>query len=112
MKYVVLFTKIGNINLPTQSTARLLERKQNRKVSVSPVMGENELLFPVSTPQAIFEFPKLYHSAVIVLYFRATTGDCKYLKNVTSTGTSRTILRENVSIPCCYSAKFIKGLRP
>ncbi len=29
-------------------------------------MSENELLFPVSTPQAFFELPKLYNSAVIV----------------------------------------------
>ena len=35
-------------------------------VLLSFVMSENELLFPVSTPQAIFELPKLYHSAVVV----------------------------------------------
>ena len=53
------YTKIGNINLPIQSTARLQKRKQNHKFSVLPVISENELLFPVSTPQVIFEIPKL-----------------------------------------------------
>ena len=40
--------------MSVQSTAWLQKRKQNRNVSVLPVTGQNELLFPVSTPQAIF----------------------------------------------------------
>ena len=60
------YTKIGNNNLPIQSTARLQKGKHNHKFSVLPVISENELLFPFSTPQVIFELPKLYHSAVVV----------------------------------------------
>ncbi len=48
------YTKIGNISMSIQSTARLQKRKQNHNFSVLPVTGENELLFPVLTPQAIF----------------------------------------------------------
>ena len=51
-------------------------------------MSENEPLFPVSTPQAIFELPKLYHSAVLASIFVHP----HVTVNVISTGTSRTIL--------------------
>ncbi len=46
--------------------AKLQKRKQNRSFSVLSVMGENELLFPVPTPQATFKLNNLYHSAVVV----------------------------------------------
>ena len=64
--YVVTIPKSENNNLPIRSAASLQKRKQNQKFSVLPVMSEDELLFPVSTPKAIFELPKLYHSAVVV----------------------------------------------
>ncbi len=52
------YTKLGNINPSIRSAARLQKLKQNHKFSVLSVMSENELLFPVSTPQLLFELPK------------------------------------------------------